>query len=126
MKAPPRHRHHVSRGRGWRTHGNNARTGTVENSGSPVPNAPAPPTPPLLEPQPYAAPLADRPMKKKRPPLICLKASPPVTEVGVSRGVVVPSPSCPNELTPQQNALPAASNAHAQAGPTKAAPTSIS
>src|SRR5215208_860223 len=42
------------------------------------------------------------------PALMLWKVSPPATRVGVRRSVVVPSPSCPLVLSPQQYGTPAA------------------
>jgi hypothetical protein len=43
----------------------------------------------------------------KRPALTLAKVSPPLTGTGMKLGLVVPFPSIPEELSPQQYATPA-------------------
>src|SRR5688572_26465745 len=68
-----------------------------------------PSCPPPLSPQQYAWPavVSAQVYPSWDPPaVICSNASPPVTATGAARSVVLPSPSCPRLLDPQQYAAP--------------------
>src|SRR5688500_9310303 len=67
--------------------------------------APMPSWPPPLWPQQYAWPAWVSPQVYPRsnpPAVICWNTSPPVTATGPARSVVLPSPTCPRLLDPQQ------------------------
>src|SRR2546428_9872095 len=77
---------------------------------------PSPSWPEELSPQQYAAPLVVTPQVcsgiKVPPALSVANVKPPATGVGMSCWAVVPSPSWPKLLEPQQNAWPDALRAH--------------
>src|SRR5438270_12022 len=68
-------------------------------------------------PQQYGLPSMARPQLQNSPAPTAMKLRPPDTAVGATRVAVVPSPSCPLPLKPQQNAERAAVTAHVCARP---------
>src|SRR5207244_196363 len=96
---------------------------------------PVPSCPYGVAPQQYAAPLVVTPHAKPDPALIALKVSPPATATGVVLHawgcetlkqfwgpVVVPMPSSPAMLSPQQYAAPTVVTPHANPPPLPASP----
>lgn len=69
--------------------------------------------PESFPPQQYTTPSDVSPQVWDAPAARLANTTPPLTAAGVIRDVpVVPSPSCPAELSPQQYALPAAVSPH--------------
>src|SRR5437879_2251447 len=106
-------------------------TGVVPHAAEPAPLLPS-----GFAPQQYAAPLVVTPHAKPDPALIALKVSPPATATGVVLHawgcetlkqfwgpVVVPMPSSPAMLSPQQYAAPTVVMPHAKPPPPRPPPT---